>query len=274
MKKYLLASAAVLLGAAGMAAPSAADVFVTGFTFKFVTIDIDEVIIKDKDVTINVINRRLTGGTAAEAVGVHNQRTDGNILTWQAGRTELEGEPVPPTGLPAYMTAAIRLSFNDNTGVVMWNQDVGNNTNQANVVTAAVVNNAFFTEASDSAAQYINGNFIQTLGVFPETNRSSTINASVNNNVGIVFLNQNSGYASNQYNSATLAIGIRGAQVAMAEADLGQWNTGNRTIDIFTERFSTIAGSVNNNSGVTAVNQNAGNYNNQAFKLSFAGGLQ
>src|SRR5262249_51527925 len=131
----------------------------------------------------------------------------------------------PPSGFVAHLNALIfNGSFSDNAGVVMWNQDVGNNVNQANVLTAAVVQNAGFAEATNGNAQYITNNSAIVIGFFPFGTRQSVINGSVNNNSGVTMLNQNSGFASNQYNSATLAVGIQGAAVALADADLGQWN--------------------------------------------------
>jgi hypothetical protein len=139
---------------------------------------------------------------------------------------------------------------------------------------------AFFAEAQDVAEQRIENNRAFETGFLPAnataaspaTFRASLV-GSVNDNTGVTFLNQNAGVASNQYNSLTLAFGVEGSNVALAEADLGQWNTGNLTISVNTIRVATIDNSVNNNIGVTAVNQNVGNFNNQATKISISGGL-
>ena len=291
MKKHLLASAAMLLGAVGFATPSVADVVVTGTWTKDVDIAVLEVITKIKTVTITVRTPLLEAASAAQAVAVHNQRIQNVVLDWRNTDEATAADPfnqskvpglgeaplggAPPARLQAHLNAIIRNgSFSDNTGVVMWNQDVGNNVNQANVLTAAVVQNAGFAEATNGNAQYITDSRAVVVGFFPFGTRLSSIQGSVNDNAGVTMLNQNSGFASNQYNSATLAIGIQGAAVALADADLGQWNQRNTTIDLSTIRVSQIIGSINGNTGITAVNQNTGNFNNQAFMLSFAGHVQ
>jgi hypothetical protein len=277
MKKHLLTTAAMLLGLAALAAPAAADITVTGYYDKDVTITIDETLTKTKTVTITV-SRAFTGETAAEATGVHNQRVNDTVY-----RRDCAGCPtsiVLPPG-PSTLGANILNSFNDNTGLVLWNQDVGVFSNQANIITAAVNGgSAYFAEAQDAAEQRTENNsaFVTGFVVAPADpsqapTMSAAISGSVNNNTGVVMLNQNAGVASNQYNSLTLAFGLDGSTVALAEADLGQWNTGNHTFSVNAIRTATITGSINNNTGVTAVNQNAGNFNNQATKISVSGGL-
>jgi hypothetical protein len=291
MKKQLLASAAMLLGAVGFATPSVADVDVTGTWTKTLDITVVERITKVKIVTITVNSGVLEGLTGAQALAVHNQRIQNNSLDWRNTDALTASDPfnqskvpglataplggAPPANLPAHINAIIRNgSFSENIGVVMWNQDVGNNVNQANALTVAVVQNAAFAEATNGNAQYIVGNTAVVIGFFPFGTRAASIQGSVNDNIGVVMLNQNAGYASNQYNSTTLAIGLQGAAVAMADADLGQWNQRNTSIDLSTVRLGTIAGSINGNTGITLVNQNTGNYNNQATMISFSGSTQ
>jgi hypothetical protein len=280
----------MLLGAVGFATPSVADVVVTGTWTKTVDIDVTETITKTKTVRILVDTPLLEAASAAQAVAVHNQRITNVHLDWRNTDPLSATDPfnigkvpniadflggAPPANLQAHLNAIIRNgSFSDNVGVVMWNQDVGNNVNQANVLTAAVVQNAGFAESTNGAAQYITDNTATVIGFFPFGTRLSSIQGSVNDNAGVTLLNQNSGFASNQYNSVTLAIGIQGVAVALADADLGQWNQRNTTIDLSTIRISQIVGSINGNTGITAVNQNSGNFNNQAFMLSFAGHVQ
>jgi hypothetical protein len=283
----------MLLGAVGFATPSVADVDVTGTWTKTLDITVTERITKVKIVSITVNSGELTGVTGAQALAVHNQRIQNNNLDWRNTDAATAGDPFniskvpniddlplqlggpPGTGLPAHINAIIRNgSFTDNVGVVLWNQDAGNNVNQANVLTVAVVQNAAFTEATNGNAQHIVNNDAITIGFFPSTTKNASITGSVNDNIGVTAINQNAGYASNQYNSTTLAVGINGAAVAMADADLGQWNTGNTSIDLSTVRTNTIANSINGNTGVTLVNQNSGNYNNQATMISFSGSTQ
>jgi hypothetical protein len=267
----------MLLGMAALATPALADVSVTGTTTKTETITIDEDITKAKVVVIAVA-QTFTGSTAAEATSVYNQRNNGNILTRDYNSTAVPASPNAPTCTvcgptgPAADVATMTNSFSNNTGVVLWNQDVGNNANQANAVTVAVVANAFFAEATASAEQRTEGNQSFVFGFFPTVTKSSLIANSVNNNTGVTMINQNAGFASNQYNNLTAAIGLNGGTVALADADLGQWNQGNVTVDFNSTRSGTIVGSVTGNTGVTAVNQNNGNFNNQATMISFSGG--
>lgn len=281
MKKLLLASTALAIGGA-LATPAAADVFVTGTITKDELIVVRETVTEVKIATITV-TRAFEGTSASQAVSVYNQRVTGNSL-----RKDIPDAVATPTGeidpltfncpgcgpaATSPLTASIAGSFSNNTGVVMWNQDVGNNINQANNVTLAVVANAYIARSTNSAEQITNGNVSFVYGFFPTVTKSAAISTSVNTNTGVTFINQNAGYAGNQYNSLTGALSTgNGAAVALADADLGQWNQSNRTYDINSTRTATIAGSVNSNTGVTGVNQNTGNFNNQATIISFAGG--
>jgi hypothetical protein len=289
MKKHLLTSAAMLLGLAALAAPAAADVTVRGYIDKDVDIDVIEVLVKVKAVTITV-TRNFTGGqSAAEATGVHDQRTTGNVYrrdcaanvcTTTTSTTDAALATQFPVG-PGGLVAVVDASFTGNVGLVLWNQDVGVFSNQANIVTAAVTGGrADFAEAYDAADQRTQNNqsFVtgflsgQATPTSPAT-VSASITNSVKGNVGVTMLNQNAGVASNQYNSLTLAFGLDGSSVALAEADLGQWNTNNFTFSVATIRSATISNSIDGNIGVTTVNQNVGNFNNQATKISVSGGL-
>lgn len=284
MKKHLLTTAAMLLGLAALATPAAADVTVRGFIDKDVDIDVIETVRKTKIVTIDVSQEFLRGQSAAEAVGIHNQRTQGNVYNRDCAGCTITSDPLHPPGTgpvgPGGLLATIDSSFMGNTGLVLWNQDVGAFANQANLVTAAVVANADFAEAYNAAAQHTENNqsFVFGFVVAPATpgspaTKSALILDSILDNTGVVMVNQNAGVSSNQYNSLVLAFGVNGAAVALAEADLGQWNINNFTFEVNSIRTSTISSSINNNTGITAVNQNSGNFNNQATMISIAGGL-
>jgi hypothetical protein len=279
MKKHLLASTALILGAA-FAMPAMADVIVTGTVTKDEDIVVREFITETKTVTITV-TQDFIAFTAAQAVSVYNQRNTGNIL-----RRDFD-DPLPGTATdpatfscatcgPAAVTvtaATILASYNNNTGVVLWNQDVGNNANQANNITIAVAENAYYARSVNSAEQRTERNFSFVFGIFPLVTKSAVMDGSVRQNTGVVMINQNAGFASNQYNSLTAALSLdTGAGVALADADLGQWNQNNQTFDFNSTRVGTISNSVVSNQGVTAVNQNTGNFNNQATIISFAGG--
>lgn len=299
MKRHLLTTAAMLLGLAALAAPAASDVTVTGTVFKDVDIFVFEDVLKFKTVDITVVRDFGVGQSAAEAVGVHNQRINNTIYRRDCDPCDVTTDPVTgePTGVgdgplgPGGNHAVIGdpvgvvgvpggPSFTNNTGIVLWNQDVGAFNNQANVVTAAIVGSADFAEAFDAVAQHTENNQAFVFGFLGEgpapgqtPTKSAQIVGSVNDNTGVMFINQNAGVASNQYNSLTLAFGVAGASIALAEAELGQWNINNHTFEINSIRSASITDSVNGNTGVTSVNQNVGNFNNQAFKLSVAGGI-
>ena len=102
-----------------------------------------------------------------------------------------------------------------------------------------------------------------------DPDRTATILGSVNNNSGIVGVNQNAGNMNNQTNAVALAVGI-GSQVALAESVLGQVNTGNTVQEVETLKVDRIADSINTNTGIVGVNQSSGNMNNQASAISFS----
>jgi hypothetical protein len=66
-----------------------------------------------------------------------------------------------------------------------------------------------------------------------------------------------------------LAVGF-GSHVALAEADLGQYNAHNTIISFETTHTDTIQDSITGNTGVTTVNQTTGNNNNQGSTISFS----
>jgi hypothetical protein len=72
----------------------------------------------------------------------------------------------------------------------------------------------------------------------------------------------------------SLAFSWNNTAVALAESDLGQWNSGGRATDTNVTRAAVINGSVNSNIGVVMGNQSAGYMGNQANVVSIgAGGL-
>jgi len=270
MRKQLLASAALLLGAVAFSTPSSADVFVLA------TANLD----KDTTVTENLrIFKTITFlvdadftpvRSAAEAVTIINQANSGNVVTHISGALG--------NRLFADLLATINDSVRDNRGITQVNQDVGSSNNQANSVNAAAsLTQAFFTESMIEVEQYTVGNRTNTDGTatfaggnLSHATKAALMNNSVVNNIGITQVNQNAGAASNQLNAIDLAIGANAA-VALSEAALGQTNTGNHVDEIATVKVSSMFNSVNANRGITMVNQNSGNMNNQGTVISFAG---
>jgi hypothetical protein len=268
MRKHLLASAALLLGAVAFSAPAAADVFVRAD----VTLDKDTTVVENlrifKNVTITV-DADFTGSSAAESVTIINQANTGNVIEFDSGTLG--------NRLLADLLAQITGSVIRNVGITQVNQDVGNANNQANSVSVAVsVTQAFFTESMIEVEQYTTNNRVNTDGTatfvigLAHQNKASFIVNSVIGNVGITQVNQSAGNANNQLNAVDLGIGANSA-VALSEAALGQTNSGNRTDEVATVRTSSIVNSVNGNIGITSVNQSSGNMNNQATVISIAG---
>lgn len=269
MRKHLLASAALLIAAVAFTAPASADVDVVNTVTFDKQVTVTETLFIEKTVTISVTGEFL-GSSAAESVTVMNQANDGNTFTYVSG--ELGNR------LIADYFAVMSGSVNDNIGITQFNQDVGSMNNQANSVSAAVSFQAFFAESAIEVEQYTTNNFADVdgtatfvLGFPPERfNRFANMTDSVNGNLGVTQVNQSAGVMNNQANAVDLGVGSETA-VALSEASLGQTNTNNQTFDVATVRGDLIQNSVNNNHGITSVNQSAGNFNNQGTVISISG---
>ncbi len=164
-------------------------------------------------------------------------------------------------------------SFNGNSGIIQANQDVGNMVNQGNVASAAVTTSpTAFADANAAASQVNYDNESVTTVPFnlEDWNKESLVDNSLNGNSGIIHFNQNSGDMNNQLNITSLAV-AGGSIAAMADSELGQFNTGNTVTDTNTQKRDRVLGSVNGNSGIIQGNQSSGKFNNQATMVSFAG---
>jgi hypothetical protein len=290
MRKHLLASAALIVGA-GFAFPAAADITVDGTVTYDKKVTITETLTKTKRVFLDVLITR-TGRTAAEANAIENQRIgdgpnpavpgdqlEGSNTATYVGTGVLCPSCVGQPGRPnADFSAEVTGSINDNTGVTQYNQDVGWGSNQGNVLSAALGRNADFVEANNSAAQYNQGNTIIETGRIVGTEpprvaltRQALMVGSVNHNTGLTQVNQNAGIFNNQLNSVALALGFNtGLAVALAESDLGQWNTGQKTTEFRTSRVAGMSDSVSDNVGIVMGNQAAGHMANQANKMALS----
>jgi len=174
-------------------------------------------------------------------------------------------------------------SGNENAGVLTINQAAGNMNNQGSAISIAVDvptppsetpgTETGFAEAQASVEQENLANLVESINILF---REATIDGSLNDNTGVVHVNQSAGNMNNQANALSIAISFD-AGVALAESDLGQFNTANTvhetnvgTLEGGEPKLATITGSVNGNSGVVGVNQSAGNMANQANVVSFA----
>ena len=233
-----------------------------------------ELVAKLKVAVIFVGNVLEPEGAAQSDVTVSQKNKD-NEVDHDMG-TSPDGNGSVSGGPELDLDADIAGSVNDNSGVVQLNQDVGNMVNQGNVASVSVATGdsfSTFTDANSAAEQVNEDNTSTTTVVFQEdqtATKRADITDSINGNSGIIHVNQNTGDMNNQLNANSVAIS-EGAIVALADAALGQFNTGNSTGDVNTFKFDTIAGSVNGNSGIINVNQASGSMNNQATTISFAG---
>ena len=287
MKKTLLLSTALLASAMAFTAPVRADV----------TIDGNARFIKDIEVwersyslyLVGILSYNIfIGSSAAESTSVTNQRNDNQTFYFDPENPDGNSYRVPQRAEPnAFFAATITGSITYNAGITQVNQDVGHMVNQANNVSAAVNLQAFFAESHAIVEQQNNNNKVTQKGVLPANVntigpdtfalRRANLVDSVNYNSGVTQVNQNAGVANNQVNSVSLALSLGRSgnggttAVALSEADLGQWNIGNKVDETNTIKVGRIVSSVNYNGGITSVNQSTGNMNNQATVISFAG---
>jgi len=154
-------------------------------------------------------------------------------------------------------------SVNFNEGITSVNQAAGNMNNQGNAVSVAIdVNSdaAGFAEAQASAQQLNTLNRVNSINILF---REALIADSVNFNIGIAHVNQSPGNMNNQANAVSFALS-QAPGVALSEADLGQFNTGNVVTENNVLKTAQISGSVVGNTGMVGVNQSSGNMANQA----------
>ena len=291
MKKQLLSTVAIpaLALAALIAIPSgaSADVVIDAQITKSKILHVTENIFKTKDVQIDV-HADFELDSAAEAMAVVNAANEDNIVIGYDGTGILGGNDIrrnPLADFDITLSAEVVNSINGNQGVAGVNVDVGNMVNQGNVVSFSLVgpdiedteNFGSFahTQAEIEQRNLRNETFDSEFldGQLPDgpfaPNKTAEVIGSVNGNSGIVGVNVNTGNTSNQHNVVAMSVGFD-ALVALSEAALGQFNSGNTVTEIETIKVALISGSVNGNSGVVSLNVNNGNHNNQASVVSFS----
>lgn len=108
---------------------------------------------------------------------------------------------------------------------------------------------------------------------------------SINDNTGVTGVNQDVGAMTNQGNIWSIALSQENAEdpslFADAQAEVDQ-KSNNNTVEFLSGEgsggqilfTSDIGGSINDNTGLTAVNQNAGNMNNQTNAVAVAAGVE
>ena len=273
MRKLLLIGLAWLVMVAWVA-PALADVNVYADITKDKDITVDETLTISKTVVISATVTANNTETAAEANALVNQTaTLERALGNDAGGTSGNQMPVigEIPGTENIRVNTIQDSILFNVGIVGVNQDSGNMNNQANAIAVAVVDvtgvGAFANP--QAAAQQINvGNFVWEVDPTIALRKADYLINAVNNNTGIVGVNQSVGNMNNQGNAVAVAAGllrdtVGGVVIALAEADLGQVNAENIVLEQATQKLDWIQDSINTNHGITNVNQSAGNMNNQ-----------
>jgi hypothetical protein len=142
---------------------------------------------------------------------------------------------------------------------------------------------AFPIRLPTGAASPADGNLIDAQNLIF---RDALISDSLNNNSGVVAVNNSAGNLNNQGNVLSIAFSLAPEGVALAESDLGQFNSWNRVFESDTEtqddqgdtvplgiginKQANITGSINGNTGVLGVNNASGNMANQANVFSVA----
>jgi hypothetical protein len=291
MKKILYAGVASC--ALFIANAASADVTVLANINKTKDITVTEfiTILKTVDLTAFV---DITPGKAAEAQGLINQTNYDNTAC----------------GNCAEKTDTIDGSITGGTGIANVNQATGNMNNQGNAVSVAwdvtrpppvtppppdVPPGAPGASGFANSQAHIDqkngedsegGSFPNLVDTVNLLFRDATITDSINDNSGIVQVNQNTGNMNNQANQFVLAVSLLGDSqqggVALSEADLGQVTVANRDQEsdsvptddnrslIGINKNVSIDGSITGNTGVVNVNQGAGNMSNQANNVSAA----
>lgn len=279
MTRFLTSSSLALIVAAGLAGPAMADVQVIG------TVDVDKDITisvetnKDKNVDIEVnFDAQLDGSAQSDAI------VNATVDNVSVGAIS---DDITDQGIDK--TASTTNSVNENTGIVQFNQDAGNVSNQGNVMSAAavftveedtqvVMSEAYVDQRVSNSELTHEEGFANLEGLVDadgnvtldgdfDFDQTAEIANSYNGNSGVVMGNQNVGNANNQHNVLSLAVGDN-ALVALSDAGLGQQNSGNVLRDVNTLKTATVTDSMNGNTGIVAVNQTTGAFNNQATVIS------
>lgn len=262
MKNTTIALAAALLAGTALAGPAAADFSVFATIDKTKVVTVTEDINIRKDIRLVDIDVDLGIDSAADALAIVNQSITGNTYS-QGFDTDVDHD----ARMEASVGGSADGSFG-NQGITAVNQDAGALSNQANAGAFALTNEAdAFVNAEASVEQILGSHDLDFLNTLGGSYRSdASITDSIQGNIGITHVNQNSGVINTQANVVAVAVGLGGDDVfgeaesfAMAEADLGQETVGVTVTEGFDFNTATMARSVRFNTGVVGVNQAAGN---------------
>ncbi len=282
MRKALLAGVAAVVGL-GVGSANA-------------TVDVTATITKDKDVIITeilfvskfvilAVDVDIEADKFAESLALLNQDNSENSACENCAEKK----------------DSIVDSGSDNSGILSINQASGNMNNQGNVVAVAVdvrvvppdgdggpdgeqfEEDTGFAEAQAAAEQINQFSSVDSINLFF---RDAEIVDSINNNAGVVHVNQSAGNMNNQGNALSMSVSFAIGGVALSEADLGQFNFFNTVLEsdqvtgectaegceqagVGIHKSALIAGSINSNAGIVGVNQSSGSFANQANVVAF-----
>jgi hypothetical protein len=294
MKKLLLSAAAVIALTGLGAGVANADATVNWtFTKAKVTTIVEPTTIV-KSITITVTDTKPLDSAASALVAINSSITGAvvgtaDVVDPQIGLAPGDEDPFPDfvgneERYDIHRSALITGSVLHNVGIGQLNQDVGNNSNQGNVVAAGLVfGGNDFADAEAYVEQLSTNNSARDVEDFsslvdqaPDASGlnlvpliTATLEGSVNTNTGVMMVNQNAGNNNQQHNALAAAIG-ENAFTALADAGLHQVNSGNHSYDVNTVKEDLISNSVDHNIGIVAVNQSVGNNNNQATVVNVA----
>jgi hypothetical protein len=136
-----------------------------------------------------------------------DQKNFNNTVVDQGGVTlppNPRPDPADPNAVAAFdprKTAYILNSINTNAGIVDLNQDAGNMNNQTNADAIAIAFGGVLALSEAALGQENTGNTINEI----ETVKIGRIQDSINNNTGIVKVNQATGNMNNQANNVAFA---------------------------------------------------------------------
>jgi hypothetical protein len=215
---------------------------------------------------------------------------DGNTLTGTG--TLFAGDQL---NFGIHHASTITGSVQNDVGIGQLNQDSGNNSDQGNTISAAFVFDKAGTAPTEAATTpptvVVNGDVAKAEAYVEQLNENNTaydiefspyvpntttlhapfitatITNSITGDVGVFMVNQNAGNMNSQQNALAAAVGDN-TFTALSDAGLNQVNEGNFSFDINTVKSDDIDHSINNDTGIVAVNQSVGNMNNQATVIS------
>lgn len=292
MKTLLLTAAATLALTAGMAGVASADVQTNWTLDKTKITLINEPTNIYKTETVTVTDTQPLDSEASALAVVNSSVIDAVVGTANVVDPNIGNPGNPPAqtfpgdfrNYDIWRSTLITSSVTYNTGIGQLNQDVGNNSNQGNVLAAGFVfGGNDLAKAEAYVEQLGEGNSARNIEAQANLKAQgadvlhgplipqifSDIESSIDHNVGVFMVNQNSGNNNQQHNALAAAVGDN-AFTALADAGLHQVNSGNHVYDLNTVKQDTLNNSVNSNQGIVLVNQSAGDNNNQATVVNVA----